>query len=84
MEQRALRTPVSAPPSGTCEVVGRGHGQRTREAMERVPSFLHGDELLRQLPTYILRHPEATLRLAPMPMLKVKASVKFDFLPMHV
>ena len=26
-----------------CEVVGRGHGQRTREAMERVPSFLHGD-----------------------------------------
>ena len=22
---------VSAPPSGTCEVVGRGHGQRTRE-----------------------------------------------------
>ena len=52
--------------------------------MERVPSFLHGTKLLKQLPTYILLHPEATPRLATMPMLKVKASIKFDFLPLYV
>ena len=78
MEQRALRTPSPLLLRRESAVVGHGHGQRTREALEeRVPSFLHGDELLKAvLPSYILLHPEATLRLAPMPMLKVKVSVK--------
>ena len=84
MEQRALRMP-SLLLRRESAVVGHGHGQRTRGGGGEGAVFSTGtnySRLFYQLHFTSPRgYPEASTHADAH---KVKASVKFDFLPMHV